>query len=64
MSNDSSRDLWDWTDLTVRIVAGIALPAVIFYFGYQLRTDRQQSRNAERIRRSMDHLTSPDWRER
>lgn len=58
------RDVWDWIDLSVRVLAGIAIPGVLFWYGHELRKERQEARNADRVRRSIEHLTSSNWRER
>ncbi|PQJ35000.1 hypothetical protein BSZ35_10675 [Salinibacter sp. 10B] len=64
MATGASRDIWDWIDLAIRISAGIAIPLLLFVFGRELRLDRQEAQNADRIRRSIEHLASPNWRER
>lgn len=64
MSDKRSRDFWDWADLSIRILSGIAIPAILGYFGMRLRAKQQQTSKTEEVRSTIEHLTSESWRER
>jgi len=64
MSSRLERDIWGWTEMTISVLSGVAVPLILFYFGYHFRQDQQEARNTDRVRNSIDLLSSDSWRER
>lgn len=64
MNRRQERDLWDWAEMAISVLSGVAVPLILFYFGYHFRQDQQAVRNTDRVRNSIDLLSSDDWRER